>query len=177
MGSLWAKFKGMKLWLKIVIIIGILTVIGMIYNAVTGVPNNSNVNANENSVSNVSQSSAVVSSSQPLQEDSKPQEQSKLQEQSRLQEESRLQEQSKLQGQSRLQEESRLQEQSKAQQSHDYTFILNTQSKVYHLHECSAAKRMSSDKKSYVTINAKTQSEAQQQIEAQGYKLCGICSR
>ena len=94
MGSLWAKFKGMKLWLKIVIIIGILTVIGMIYNAVTGVPNNSNVNANENSVSNVSQSSAVVSSSQPLQEDSKPQEQSKLQEQSRLQEESRLQEQS-----------------------------------------------------------------------------------
>lgn len=38
MGSLWAKFKGMKLWLKIVIIIGILTVIGMIYNAVTGVP-------------------------------------------------------------------------------------------------------------------------------------------
>lgn len=25
MGSLWAKFKGMKLWLKIVIIIGILT--------------------------------------------------------------------------------------------------------------------------------------------------------
>lgn len=171
MGSLWAKFKGMKLWLKIVIIIGILTVIGMIYNAVTGVPNNSNVNANENSVSNVSQSSAVVSSSQPLQEDSKPQEQSKLQEQSRLQEESRLQEQS------RLQEESRLQEQSKAQQSHDYTFIINTQSKVYHLHECSAAKRMSSDKKSYVTINAKTQSEAQQQIEAQGYKLCGICSR
>lgn len=171
MGSLWAKFKGMKLWLKIVIIIGILTVIGMIYNAVTVVPNNSNVNANENSVSNVSQSSAVVSSSQPLQEDSKPQEQSKLQEQSRLQEESRLQEQS------RLQEESRLQEQSKAQQSHDYTFILNTQSKVYHLHECSAAKRMSSDKKSYVTINAKTQSEAQQQIEAQGYKLCGICSR
>ena len=171
MGSLWAKFKGMKLWLKIVIIIGILTVIGMIYNAVTGVPNNSNVNANENGVSNVSKSSAVVSSSQPLQEDSKPQEQSKLQEQSRLQEESRLQEQS------RLQEESRLQEQSKAQQSHDYTFILNTQSKVYHLHECSAAKRMSSDKKSYVTINAKTQSEAQQQIEAQGYKLCGICSR
>lgn len=171
MGSLWAKFKGMKLWLKIVIIIGILTVIGMIYNAVTGVPNNSNVNANENSVSNVSQSSAVVSSSQPLQEDSKPQEQSKLQEQSRLQEESRLQEQS------RLQKESRLQEQSKAQQSHDYTFIINTQSKVYHLHECSAAKRMSSDKKSYVTINAKTQSEAQQQIKAQGYKLCGICSR
>lgn len=171
MGSLWAKFKGMKLWLKIVIIIGILTVIGMIYNAVTGVPNNSNVNANENSVSNVSQSSAVVSSSQPLQEDSKPQEQSKLQEQSRLQEESRLQEQS------RLQEESRLQEQSKAQQSHDYTFIINTQSKVYHLHECSAAKRMSSDKKSYVTINAKNQREAQQQIEAQGYKLCGICSR
>lgn len=159
MGSLWAKFKGMKLWLKIVIIIGILTVIGMIYNAVTGVPNNSNVNANENSVSNVSQSSVVVSSSQQLPEDSKPQEQSKLQEQSRLQ------------------EESRLQEQSKAQQSHDYTFIINTQSKVYHLHECSAAKRMSSDKKSYVTINAKTQSEAQQQIEAQGYKLCGICSR
>ena len=165
MGSLWAKFKGMKLWLKIVIIIGILTVIGMIYNAVTGVPNNSNVNANENSVSNVSQSSVVVSSSQQLPEDSKPQEQSRLQEESRLQE------------QSRLQEESRLQEQSKAQQSHDYTFIINTQSKVYHLHECSAAKRMSSDKKSYVTINAKTQSEAQQQIEAQGYKLCGICSR
>ena len=109
-------------------------------------------------------------------------EQSRLLEESRLQEESRLleqsrTEQSRLLEQSRLQEESRLREQSKAQQMHDFTFILNTDSKVYHLHECSAAKRMKSDKKRYVTKTAATQYEAMQQIEAEGYRVCGICTR
>lgn len=104
-------------------------------------------------------------------------EESRLQEESRLLEESKLQEQSRLLEQSRLREESRLREQSKAQQMQEFTFILNTDSKVYHLYECSAAKRMKSDKKRYVTKTAATKSEAMRQIEADGYHVCGICTR
>lgn len=62
-------------------------------------------------------------------------------------------------------------------QPREFTFILNTESKVYHLYECSAAKRMKSDKKRYVTKTAATKSEAMRQIEAEGYRVCGICTR
>lgn len=112
-----------------------------------------------------------------LLEQSRLLEESRLQEESRLLEESKLQEQSRLLEQSRLREESRLREQSKAQQMQEFTFILNTDSKVYHLYECSAAKRMKSDKKRYVTKTAATKSEAMRQIEADGYHVCGICTR
>ena len=77
-------------------------------------------------------------------------------------------------------EESSFLEQSKEeyhQELHDFTFILNVDSGVYHLHECSAAKRMKDENKRYVTKTAATQYEARQQVEADGYRVCGICIR
>lgn len=77
-------------------------------------------------------------------------------------------------------EESSFLEQSKEeyhQELHDFTFILNVDSGVYHLHECSAAKRMKDENKRYVTKTAATQYDARQQVEADGYRVCGICIR
>ena len=56
-----------------------------------------------------------------------------------------------------------------------YTFIVNTNSKTYHLYECSAAKKIKSTNKLTITKTAKTKDEARQQIENDGYHVCGIC--
>ena len=141
---------------------------------------NSTIQSSDNDKSSKEEQSRLLEESRLLEQSIA--EQSRLLEESRLQEESRLlemsrAEQSRLLEQSRLQEESRLREQSKAQQMHDFTFILNVDSGVYHLHECSASKRMKDENKRYVTKTAATQYEARQQIEAEGYRVCGICTR
>lgn len=48
-------------------------------------------------------------------------------------------------------------------------YILNTDSHIYHTHECVAARKMSSENKSVVKTTVK-------ELEKQGYRYCGICA-
>lgn len=57
----------------------------------------------------------------------------------------------------------------------NFNFILNTSTHTYHLYECSAAKKILPANRVEVTKSAYSLEEAEKQIEADGYKLCGIC--
>ncbi len=52
----------------------------------------------------------------------------------------------------------------------EYTVILNTSTNVYHLRECQAAKKIKAENRSSMTGTIA-------EIEAAGYRLCGICAK
>lgn len=58
-----------------------------------------------------------------------------------------------------------------------FHFILNINTKKYHTKECSAASKLSAEKRQDTDIEAETLQEAKGIIEEQGYDLCGICDR
>lgn len=58
-----------------------------------------------------------------------------------------------------------------------FTFIVNTDSKVFHTYECQAVKKMNSENRKELTVMAYSQLDAQWEMEAKGYDLCGICGR
>lgn len=65
--------------------------------------------------------------------------------------------------------------QTSINEKRNFSFILNTSTHVYHLYECSAAKKILPANRVEVTKSAYSLEEAKKQVEADGYKLCGIC--
>ena len=56
-----------------------------------------------------------------------------------------------------------------------FTFILNTKTKKYHTHECSAAAQILPENRQDITITAYSRAEAMAQVEQMGYTLCKKC--
>lgn len=65
--------------------------------------------------------------------------------------------------------------QTSINEKRNFSFILNTSTHVYHLYECSAAQKIKPENRLEVTKSAYSLEEAKKQVEADGYKLCGIC--
>lgn len=65
--------------------------------------------------------------------------------------------------------------QSSINEKRNFNFILNTSTHTYHLYECSAAKKILPANRVEVTKTAYSLEEAKKQVEADGYKICGIC--
>ena len=68
-----------------------------------------------------------------------------------------------------------MRDQSSVNEKRTFNFILNTSTHTYHLYECSAAKKILPANRVEVTKSAYSLEEAKKQVEADGYKLCGIC--
>ena len=71
--------------------------------------------------------------------------------------------------------QSSMPDQSSVNEKRNFSFILNTSTHTYHLYECSAAKKILPANRVEVTKSAYSLEEAKKQVEADGYKLCGIC--
>lgn len=59
----------------------------------------------------------------------------------------------------------------------DYNYVINTESRIAHPYNCSAEKKIKAENRMEITVQAYSQSEANSQIIAKGYEICGICSR
>lgn len=68
-------------------------------------------------------------------------------------------------------------EKSDAETGNTFRFTVNTSARKYHLKECGAVKKLTSEKKNTVQVKADSLEDAQRKIEQQGYVLCGLCKR
>ncbi len=68
-------------------------------------------------------------------------------------------------------------EEEQAKSKSVFHFILNLNTKKYHTKECSAAQKLTGEKRLDTDIEAENLEEAKNIIESQGYDMCGLCNR
>ena len=68
-------------------------------------------------------------------------------------------------------------EQNQEKSKSIFHFILNINTKKYHTKECSAAQKLTEEKRQDTDIEAESLEEAERIIESRGYDLCGLCGR